>query len=160
MLNTTKMRSYDHAPRARQLFFPSRTRARSAVTATFLALTLALLASCSSSKPAPAGAESKPAPAAPKPTELETGREAFQRLYVVGRGWAPDAGPFRLQSEVTTDADGQGGKAAVWRAFFTSVSRRALKPYIWSGSSAPGAPPRRQAGAPARPVGAGLLTEP
>src|SRR5512142_657012 len=105
-------------------------------------LLLLLFTACSSSQPPAAPSEQKPAKPAPKPAETDSAREALQRLYIAARGWAPDARPFRLESQPTTDANGQGGKAAVWRAFFASPSRRALKPYIWSGSGAEGAPTR------------------
>jgi hypothetical protein len=105
-------------------------------------LLLLLLAACSSSKPPAATSEQKPAKPAPLPAETDSAREAFQRLYVAARGWAPDARPFRLESQTTSDANGQGGKAAVWRAFFASPSRRSMKPYVWSGSGAEGAAAR------------------
>jgi hypothetical protein len=102
-------------------------------------LTLAMLAACSSGKQQTS--EQKPAakPAA-KPTETATGREAMQRLYVVARGWAADARPIRLESSSTSDADGHEGKSAVWRGYFGSPGRRMMKPFLWSGSSAEGAP--------------------
>ncbi|MFB3813307.1 MAG: hypothetical protein ACE14L_04275 [Terriglobales bacterium] len=101
-----------------------------------LALALMSLVACSSQPSTPA---QKPAP---KPTETSSGREVMQRLYVQARGWAPDAKPVRLESIVTSDASGQNGHAAVWRGYFASVSRRAMKPYVWSGSTAEGAPER------------------
>jgi hypothetical protein len=101
-------------------------------------LFLAMLAGCSS-ETKPTAEESKPAS---KPTETELGRTAFQRLYVQARGWAADAKPFRLESEVTTDTTGQGGASAIWRGYFASDSRRKLKFYTWSGTSAEGAPER------------------
>ncbi len=108
-----------------------------------LALTIAMaavLAGCSSS-PTPG---EKPAEAKPEPpkTELLTGRVAFQKLFVTARSWAPDAQPFRLESEAVKQAPGTDGKAGVWRGYFASASKRALKPYIWSGISAPDAPER------------------
>jgi hypothetical protein len=100
----------------------------------------ALLAGCSSS-PTPAG---KPAEAKPEPPKVEllTGRAAFQKLFVTARSWAPDAQPFRLESEAVKQAPGTDGKAGVWRGYFASASKRALKPYIWSGISGPEAPER------------------
>lgn len=107
-----------------------------AVPALVLVLALALLAACSSSTNEQK-TEAKPAP---KPTEKETGREAMQRMFVMARGWAADAKPVRLESSSTSDADGHDGKSAVWRGYFASPSRRMMKPFIWSGSSAEGAP--------------------
>jgi len=77
-----------------------------------------------------------------KGPELVTGRSAFQKCYVAARGWNQDAKPFRLESSVTTDGNGQDGKWAVWRASFASATQRSTKPYTWSGSSADGAPAR------------------
>ena len=99
---------------------------------------LAFLASCSTQKSQPAPAE-KPAP---KPVELETGRVAFQKMYIAARGWARDAQPFRLQSQITADSNGKDGKSAVWRADFASPAGRGVKPYIWSGTDASDAPGR------------------
>jgi hypothetical protein len=96
---------------------------------------LLLLNACTSNTEKPA--ESKPAP---KTTEAITGRSAFQKLYVAARGWNADATPYRLQSSVTSDANGHDGKAAIWRASFASPSRRSEKTYTWSGSTADGAP--------------------
>src|SRR5579863_10045296 len=59
-------------------------------------LALALLAGCTSQKSS-APAE-KPQP---KPAEFETGRVAFQKMYVAAHGWARDAQPFRMQSRTT-----------------------------------------------------------
>ena len=95
-----------------------------------LMLALALMAGCSSEPSKP----SETAKPQPKPTELLTGRAAFQKLYVAARGWAPDATPYRLESTATSDANGHGGKSAVWRAAFASPSHRGTKPYTWSGS--------------------------
>lgn len=100
----------------------------------------AVLAGCSSSPPsAEKAAEAKPEP--PK-LELLTGRVAFQKLFVTARSWAPDAKPFRLESEAVKQAPGTDGKAGIWRGYFASPGKRALKPYIWSGLSGPDAPER------------------
>jgi hypothetical protein len=95
-------------------------------------------AGCSSEPAKPAQAE-KPQP---KPTEFETGRVAFQRLYVAAHGWARDAQGFRVESQLTADSKGKDGKADVWRASFASPSQRSVKPYIWSGTDAADAPSR------------------
>lgn len=87
--------------------------------------------------PEPAG---QAAPAKPAPTQTATGREAFQQLYATARLWAPDARPFREQSGILKDANGQGGKAAIWNAGFASPSRHGLKNFSWSGAHDPDAP--------------------
>jgi len=100
----------------------------------------AVLAGCSSN-PQPA---EKPAAAKPEPpkTEVLTGRVAFQKLFVTARSWAPDAQPFRLESEAVQQASRIDGKAGIWRGSFASPGKRAVKPYIWSGISGPDAPER------------------
>jgi hypothetical protein len=87
---------------------------------------------------------SKPAETKPevKTPESITGRSAFQKLYVSARGWNADARPYRLESSITSDSNGQDGKSAVWRASFASATAHSSKPYTWSGSIADGAPER------------------
>jgi hypothetical protein len=97
---------------------------------------IAMLAGCSSEAPKPA---EKPQP---KPTELLSGRTAFQKLYVAAHGWGRDAQPYRLDSQATADGNGQEGKSAVWRAAFASVAQHGVKPYVWSGSTDKEAPSR------------------
>ena len=94
-----------------------------------------LLSGCSSESNTPAPAE-KPQP---KTAEAITGRTAFQKLYISARGWARDAQPYRLQSDITGDAKGRDGKTPVWRGYFASPSQRATKPYTWAkGDIEPG----------------------
>src|SRR5260370_21479338 len=106
-------------------------------------LAILFLAACSSEPTKPAGESgtSGGKPAA-KPTELATGREAFQKLYATARMWAADARPIRMESQAIKDAMGRDGKAAVWRTQFASASRRSMKAFGWSGAS-PGDPPHR-----------------
>jgi hypothetical protein len=103
-------------------------------------LAILLLAACSSAPTKPAG-ESR-AEEKPKPAELVTGREAFQKLYATARMSFADARPVRLESEATKDANGHDGKAAVWRTLFASASRRSMRAFVWSGISASDAPER------------------
>jgi hypothetical protein len=102
----------------------------------FLFVAALTLAGCSSSKPA----SPQPSQAAPKQAEYETGRVAFQKLYLSARGWAGDATPFRLQSQYTPDSPVSEGKAGLWRASFASPARRMMKMFIWSGLIGPDAP--------------------
>ena len=101
-------------------------------------LALAVMVGCSSEPSKPSEAE-KPQPKAP---ELDTGRTAFQRMYVAARGWARDAQPYKLESMLAADGTGKEGKSTVWRAGFASASMKSTKPYTWSGSTAPNAPDR------------------
>jgi hypothetical protein len=103
-----------------------------------MALAFLMMAACSSEPSKPAQTE-KPQP---KAAELQTGRYAFQKLYIAARGWARDAQPFRLESQLTADSKGKDGKSAVWRASFASPAGRSAKPYMWSGSDAQDAPAR------------------
>lgn len=102
------------------------------------ALALLFMIGCTSQPSQPAQSE-KPQP---KPAELETGRVAFQKMYIAARGWQRDAQPFRLQSETTADSKGKDGKSDVWRAWFASPAARSTKPFVWSGTDAQDAPPR------------------
>ena len=95
-----------------------------------------LLSGCSSSN----NSESKPSEAAAKKAEYETGRVAFQKMYLLAREWAPDATPFRLQSRFTADAPASEGKSGVWRASFASPGRNMMKMFVWSGLVGPDAP--------------------
>jgi hypothetical protein len=101
-------------------------------------LALALMAGCSSETSKPA----QTAKPQPKPAEFQTGRYAFQKMYVAAHGWARDAQPFRVQSDITTDSKGEAGKSAVWRAWFASPAGRGVKPYTWSGTDVADAPAR------------------
>jgi hypothetical protein len=101
-------------------------------------LALMLMAGCTSEPSQPAQSE-KPQPKAP---EFETGRVAFQKMYIAARGWQRDAQGFRLQSDTTADSKGKDGKSAVWRAWFASPAARSTKPFVWSGTDAADAPPR------------------
>ena len=104
-------------------------------------LALAVLAGCSSE--APKGADSNaPTKPAVKPPKYETGRVALQTLHVTAKSWAADAQPVRVESIYTKDAPTQEGKAGAWRASFASVSKRGVKPYVWSGVTEEGAPER------------------
>jgi hypothetical protein len=106
------------------------------LSAVIAVLAIVLLVGCSSEPEKPA---EKPQPKGP---ELSTGLPVLHKLYVAARGWARDAQPYRLESQVTADGNGKDGKAAVWRAGFASPAQRGVKPFIWSGSTAPNAPSR------------------
>ncbi|MBS1849558.1 MAG: hypothetical protein JST79_01485 [Acidobacteria bacterium] len=97
---------------------------------------LSLLTGCSS--PAPK-TEQKPQPKEP---ETLTARSALQKVFIAARGWGRDAQPFRIESQLSSDGTGKEGKSAVWRVGFASEAQRGVKPYIWSGSEDPNAPPR------------------
>jgi len=100
-----------------------------------------LLASCG--KPHNPNGETSSQPATKpeaKQAQYETGREAFQKMYVSARLWAGDAKPFRLQSQFTADAPTAKGEAGLWQASFASPSKRMMKLFAWSGLVGPEAP--------------------
>jgi hypothetical protein len=102
---------------------------------------LGLLAGCSSGNKTDSSKESRPlAKPAAKPAEYETGRTAFQKLYVSARMWAADVKPFRLQSQFSADAPTDQGKSGLWRGSFASPAKRMLKLFVWSGLVGPDAP--------------------
>jgi hypothetical protein len=76
----------------------------------------------------------------PQAPEVVTGRSAFQRLYVSAHGWAADARPYQLQSQVFGNSNGADGKAPIWRAAFASAEQHSSRPYVWSGVDSPDAP--------------------
>jgi hypothetical protein len=103
-------------------------------------LALFFLVGCSSDNKT-SNTEAKPAakPVA-KEAQYETGRTAFQRMYISARQWAADARPFRLQSQYTPGAPVNEGKAGLWRGSFASAARRSIKLFVWSGLVGPDAP--------------------
>jgi hypothetical protein len=96
-------------------------------------LSLAVISGCTSQPPQQ---EQK------QPPEFLTGRSAFQRMYVAAHGWAGDARPYQLQSQVFGDAKGTDGKAAIWRAAFASAAQHSSRQYVWSGVDSADAPSR------------------
>jgi len=117
-------------------------RLHTLVRHTFIAwLLLALFTGCSSTKPAesPSTAAQPAKKAEAKQPQFETGRTAFQKMYLAARLWAPDIKPFRLQSQYTPDSPASEGKAGLWRASFASPAKHAMKMFIWSGLVGPDA---------------------
>jgi hypothetical protein len=104
-------------------------------------IALVMLGACSSRNQTATTNEAKPAAKpAPKEPQYETGRNAFQKMYISARGWAADVRPFRLQSQFSADAPTSDGKAGLWRASFASPAKRAMKMFVWSGLAGPDAP--------------------
>jgi len=97
-------------------------------------LLLSIISGCTSEAP-------QPAPTA-QPPDPQTGRSAFQHMYIAARGWAPDIRPYQLQSAAVGDQKGRDGKAVLWTSAFTSASMHASKPFSWSGIDAPDTPSR------------------
>jgi len=101
-----------------------------------LIITFALIfvMACSTTPPA----TQPPAESAAKPVQKEpvlyTAKQCFTSLANLAQRWAPDALPFHMESELTTEATGQGGKSTVWRAIFASRSRGTMESFVCSGS--------------------------
>lgn len=104
-------------------------------------LALGMLAGCNSGNSSKESSDNAGTPA-PQPVDKETGRVAFQKMYIQARGWAADALPFSEESQPTQDASGKGGASAVWRARFGSRIRATAKAFVWSGTDAADAPAR------------------
>jgi hypothetical protein len=103
-------------------------------------LVMAALTGCSSGKSGRASSAT-PTPT-PQPTQTETGRIAFQKLYIQAHMWAPDAQGYLVESQPTKEVTGVDGKSAVWSAHFGSRTRGMAKGYVWSGTDALDAPSR------------------
>jgi hypothetical protein len=66
-----------------------------------------------------------------KPLPPLTGRQAFQKMYPMARGWATDASPLRLRI-VRLSAKPEKGKADAWEAVFVSPSLGKSKTFTYS----------------------------
>ncbi len=107
-------------------------------------VSLHLLTGCESTpKPGEAGqpASTAATPTQSKPPALYTGLQAFGCVNGLARKWASDVIPVRLESQVNSEANGQDGKATVWKAGFISPSRGKLKYFFCSGSRLKESPP-------------------
>lgn len=98
---------------------------------------LLLLIACSETPTSKPATNVKPEKKQP---QLLMGREAFQKMYISAHIWAPDAKPYMLESVVNSESSGKDGKATVWRSGFASLSKRAIRSFLWSGSALPEAP--------------------
>lgn len=104
-------------------------------------LTLILMG-CGSTPPATTpSAATKTAQAQAEPT-LYTAKQCFGSMVNLAQRWQPDALPFHMESELTSETTGQEGKATIWRAIFASQSRGMMKSFVCSGSREPSAPAR------------------
>ena len=92
-------------------------------------LALTFMVGCSDETKTPASGEK----AQSKSSPALTGRSGMQKCYIAARGWAPDAKPYRLESQVSPEWKGQDGKAAAWRAGFASVALTGTRTFMWSG---------------------------
>jgi hypothetical protein len=103
-----------------------------------------LLTGCESTpKPGEGGqpASTAATPTQSKPPALYTGLQAFNCVNGLAQRWSSDVIPVRLESQVNSEANGQDGKATVWKAGFISPSRGKLKYFFCSGSRLKDSPP-------------------
>ena len=97
---------------------------------------------CDSAPKAGEGAQAAGATPNPsKPPALYSGLQAFSCVSGLAQRWASDVIPVRLESQANSEANGQDGKATVWKAGFISPSRRKIKYFYCSGSRLKDAPP-------------------
>jgi hypothetical protein len=100
---------------------------------------LLTIAGCDSGKSNETGKTTN-APSKPKEAAQYTGRQAYERMTGLALKWDQDAQPVRLESILTSEVTGQGGKATIWRSFFASPSRKSVKSFTCSGSRLPDSP--------------------
>ncbi len=102
---------------------------------------LAILTSCSQ-QPAtkPAAEQPKPAAEVKKEPVLYTAQECLKRVEGQAHLWAMDSRPIHIESDITSDSKGLEGKSAVWRFMYVSAQRAAMRAFMCSGSTDPGAP--------------------
>lgn len=72
---------------------------------------------------------------------LYTAQDALNRMSGHALKWSTDAMPVHLRSEITSEANGQDGRATIWRGIFASPRRNTVKTFVCSGSRLPDAPP-------------------
>ena len=99
-------------------------------------------AGCQSKPPAEPSNAQSPAPpkkAAPAQPQFETGRTAFQKLYLGARNWAIDAQPIKMDSRPRA-GDPVDGTASVWSGTFASARMGQTRSFIWSGATGEDAP--------------------
>jgi hypothetical protein len=112
-----------------------------AILAASIALTLGLVA-CGSTPPAANPSKAAGAQAEQKALVLYTAKQCFTSMVNLAQRWQPDALPFHLESELTSETTGQNGKSTIWRAMFASRARGTMKSFSCSGSLLPSAPTR------------------
>lgn len=103
----------------------------------FLLTLISFLASCSDS-PTESTAKTPP-----KPPELISGRQAFQRTFPSARTWAADCQPLRIRSLIVDDPKiaalkAEDGKSAAWEVTFVSNQQNRSRRYTWSAIEAGG----------------------
>jgi len=90
-----------------------------------------------------AGCSEAPKPAAKKKEEKEppkplTGKNAFYKMYVAARSWAPDAQILKINSIQLEELKAEPGKAAAWQVILGSPTKLKKKAYTWSAVESAG----------------------
>lgn len=70
--------------------------------------------------------------------EPVTGQSALWKMFQVARSWAPDAEVLKMNSIPLSDVEQVRGKAAAWRATFTSATRGRARSWTYSVIEAEG----------------------
>jgi hypothetical protein len=99
-----------------------------------------VLLGCESKPAQPAAQPGATPPAEKKQPVLYAAKQCFTSMVNLAQRWQPDALPFHLESELTSETTGQGGKSTVWRAYFASANRGTMKTFLCSGSRLSSAP--------------------
>lgn len=76
--------------------------------------------------------EPKPAP------EALTGRNAFFKVYVTARSWAPDVQCLSVHSIPLSEVKADPGKSGAWQVTVVSPSKMRKRTYTWSAVEAQG----------------------
>jgi len=90
------------------------------------------------------GCGSSPKPAADKKEEPKkepeaiTGRNAFFKVYVTARSWAPDVQCLSVSSIPLEEVKAGPGKAGAWQVTVVSPSKLRKRTYTWSAVEAQG----------------------
>lgn len=92
---------------------------------------LSLVSACSDTSSEAKSSEAK-STQAPKPPEIITGRQAFQRTFPSARAWAADCHPLQVRSLMVDEAKSDAGKAAAWEITYVSAERSQSRVYTWS----------------------------
>lgn len=107
----------------------------------FISLAIIFAIACGSNPPtttqAPGAVSAK---AEQKPPALYLAKQCFNNTVALAQRWQPDALPFHMESQLTSEATGQGGMATVWSVFFASQSRGTMRTFLCSGSRLSSAP--------------------
>jgi hypothetical protein len=102
-----------------------------------LSVALVIFAGCDSTPASqPKTGQAAAAPEKKEPS-LYTASQCLGRMSDQALRWSRDALPFHVESMINQEANGQDGKATVWRASFASASLRKTRTFTCSGSRLP-----------------------